>query len=396
MKYIYMAPCGIGLGHAARSVAIAKELVKRGYEVIFSTYSDAIEYIRRHGFDVLECYKLEYAHREDGGIDIEGTIAQGLKSLYIFFRQIGAELYYTGVISPDIVVSDSRLSSSIAAVIRGIPSILIINQLLIVLPLGEKRKSERVKKAKSFMEKLILEIMAEIWKRSDKIVVPDFPPPYTISKQNLVFNDDLANKVVLTGPLIQKRPEELPSREEIRERLGINEDKPLVLASLSGTQVEKRTLAEKLINLLSNIKLDVVAYISIGDPSSNEKAYWINDRIYVTPWLDNKYEVLKAADLLICHGGHTTLAEAMYYGVPMLIIPSITHTERRGNAQSMVELGIAKVIYQEELTANSLREALTSMLRDEELKENARRIAKEVSKFDSVKNVVDIILSIRR
>ena len=390
---VYLAPCGIGLGHAARCVALAKELMRRGHDVIFSTYGEAISYVKKSGFTVLGSYGLEYAHKEDGSIDLEGTIAQGPKSLYLFCRQVGAELYYTGVLSPDIVISDSRLSSSIAAIVRGIPNVLVINQLLIILPLSEKR-GEKIKKAKGFVERVLLELMAEVWKKSNKIIIPDFPPPYTISKQNLIFNDDLTNKVVFTGPLILKYPNELPSREELRERLGLK-DTQLILVSPSGTKSEKRSLANKLISLFKEINVNAHVIISYGDVSSHEETRKVNEKITVTPWLSNKYELLKAADLLICHGGHTTLAEGMYYGVPMLIIPSKSHTERLGNAQSIAELGIGKLLVQEELTPKTLKEAIVEILRSQEIIKSTRRVAKEVSKFRATKIAIDEILKLQ-
>jgi len=390
---VYLAPCGIGLGHAARSVALAKELVRRGHDVIFSTYGEAINYIRKSGFTVLGSYSLEYAHKEDGSIDLEGTIAQGPRSLYLFCRQVGAELYYTGVLNPDIVISDSRLSSSVAAIVRGIPSVLVINQLLIILPLSERR-GERIKKAKGFVERILLEVMAEVWKRSDKIIIPDFPPPYTISKQNLLFNDDLADKIVFTGPLILKYPDELPNKEVLKERLGL-EDKPLILVSPSGTKSEKRALANKFVNMFKEIDMDAYIVISYGDASSKEIPQRVNERIIITPWLNNKYELLKAADLLVCHGGHTTLAEGMYYGVPMLIVPSKSHTERLGNAQSIVELGMGKLLVQEELTPRTLKSAVNELLQNREIIENAKRVAKDVSKFRATRIAIDEILKLR-
>lgn len=390
---VYLAPCGIGLGHAARSVALAKELVRRGHDVIFSTYGEAINYIRKSGFTVLGSYSLEYAHKEDGSIDLEGTIAQGPRSLYLFCRQVGAELYYTGVLNPDIVISDSRLSSSVAAIVRGIPSVLVINQLLIILPLSE-RMGERIKKAKGFVERILLEVMAEVWKRSDKIIIPDFPPPYTISKQNLLFNDDLADKIVFTGPLILKYPDELPNKEVLKERLGL-EDKPLILVSPSGTKSEKRALANKFVNMFKEIDMDAYIVISYGDASSKEIPQRVNERIIITPWLNNKYELLKAADLLVCHGGHTTLAEGMYYGVPMLIVPSKSHTERLGNAQSIVELGMGKLLVQEELTPRTLKSAVNELLQNREIIENAKRVAKDVSKFRATRIAIDEILKLR-
>jgi len=386
---VYMAPCGMGLGHAARCAAIAKELIKRGHEVVFSTYGEAVNYLKSQEFEVLRCYELSYEHTDNGGIDLEGTLAKGPRALYIFARQVGAELYYTGVLNPDVVVSDSRLSTSLAAVLRGIPNILIINQLLIVLPAAGNH-SERFYAAKSNVEKLILEIMAEIWGKSDKIVIPDFPPPYTISKLNLVFEENTASKAVFIGPLIQKRPEETPSRKEIREKLGLKET-PLVLVTPSGTKEEKKALAESLLNLLLDIDLEAKIIISMGDPQSRTYVKRFGDKITVVGWLTDKYLYLKAADVLVCHGGHTTIAEAMYYGVPMLVIPTTGHTERIGNAQSVVEMNLGKMLPQEELNAENLKELLKELLDNPEYMNNAREISRKVSVFNAAVKAADVI-----
>ncbi|RLI33212.1 hypothetical protein DRO66_10535, partial [Candidatus Bathyarchaeota archaeon] len=50
---IYLGPCGIGLGHVGRTIPVAKELERRGAEVMFSTYLEAVEFVRRQGFPVV-------------------------------------------------------------------------------------------------------------------------------------------------------------------------------------------------------------------------------------------------------------------------------------------------------------------------------------------------------
>jgi UDP:flavonoid glycosyltransferase YjiC (YdhE family) len=42
---VYFAPCGIGLGHAGRSIPIAREL--KNAKIVFSTYREGINYVKQ-------------------------------------------------------------------------------------------------------------------------------------------------------------------------------------------------------------------------------------------------------------------------------------------------------------------------------------------------------------
>ncbi|RLE90187.1 MAG: hypothetical protein DRJ49_00510 [Thermoprotei archaeon] len=383
---IYLAPCGIGLGHASRCASIALELVRRGHEVLFSTYGDAVEYLKSKGFIVLKSYELEYELDSLGGLDLRGTIAKGPRIIYIFLRQIGAELYYTEISSPDILVSDSRLSSAIAAILRDTPFVLITNQMIVRLPLKKKEM-------RSLIECTIFELMTSVWRRSKLILIPDFPPPFTISKDNIVFSEEYKDKSVFIGPLLETYPSELLPKSIVKEKIGIR-GKKLVLVLIGGTRAEKRRLYEIILKVFKNIKLDknIVVIVSSGSMYQGEP-YNLSENIRVFPWIENKYELLKAADLLICHGGHTTIAEGMYYGVPILALPNEGHTERIGNAKSVEELGIAKTIVQNEITKENLKDIINELLH-EEYQRRAREISSELSKFRATKIATDLILSL--
>jgi len=380
----YFAPCGIGLGHASRCLAVARKLTDLGYEIIFSTYGEASRYVELNGFKVLPTSSIEYELKPDGSIDIGGTIAKGPRIFYNFSRQLGADLYYQTLLTPDVVISDSRITSSLAALIKRVPHVLITNQLLILLP------AER--KGKGIFENFILDFIMTVWKKADAILIPDFPPPYTISKGNLAFDDDFEEKVFLIGPIIMKLPHELPPREVIREELNIGEDLKLVLVLLSGTKREKEVTLTYLRSLLMEMRdlEDYLFVISEGKVGEEVKEVRITDNIISYTWLPNKFELLKASDIVIGHGGHTTIAEAMYYGVPMVLLPNKGHTERLSNARSMEELGLAKVIRGDMLNERRLRRALLEVS-NEEYRRRAERISREIAIFNGAKKAAQII-----
>jgi len=67
---IYFSPCGIGLGHVGRTLPIADELRRRGSEVMFSTYLEGVDYVRRRRFPVVSAPAFNLESDSTGRIDL--------------------------------------------------------------------------------------------------------------------------------------------------------------------------------------------------------------------------------------------------------------------------------------------------------------------------------------
>jgi len=391
---VYFAPCGMGLGHAARTLAIAKMVKTKGHEVVFSTYGDAVMFLKSQGERVLVSHEITYEEDDEGGIDLRLTIARGPGSLYRFSRQVAAELYYMGVFKPDIIVSDSRLSSSLAALFRRIPFILISNQLVVKIPV--KRKLRRgLKFLKSLAESVLLEITMNIWSRSKLILIPDFPPPYTISRENLAFGEEYSGKTVLIGPLISVMPHELPPREAIRKKIGV-ENRYLIFISVSGTQGEKEKMLEKIKSVLkeANFPKEFLIIVSAGCAEKKDLVEKLAENVILYYWIPNKFEYLKAADIFISHGGHTSLAEGMYYGIPQIMIPSLSHTERMGNSKSIEDMGLGVLLPLEEVSPRTLKKTMEEVLNNQHYYTRAQEVAEEVRKINATARAAELILEV--
>ncbi|MCX6654787.1 MAG: hypothetical protein NTY03_06650 [Candidatus Bathyarchaeota archaeon] len=63
---IYFSPCGIGLGHASRSVPIANELRRRGAEILFSTYIEGVDYVQKQGYSVVTAPPISMSNDSSG------------------------------------------------------------------------------------------------------------------------------------------------------------------------------------------------------------------------------------------------------------------------------------------------------------------------------------------
>ncbi len=380
---VYIAPCGMGLGHAYRMLSVAKKIKNAGVNVVFSTYSDAVELIKKEGFNVLETREVTYVHDSDGSISIRMTLAKGLTNIYNFSRQIGDEIYRIQALDPDIVLSDSRLSTIIASKMLGKTVFLILNQLRIIMPSKEGRIKVTLG---SIAEEALSETLKWLWTRADKIFIPDFPQPYTISAWSI---DETLN-IEYVGPFIPRWPEEYPSKDEILSELGLA-NKKIILATFTGLKNEREMLYNLFLKVIEKcyFRDDVFFIISKGNIRGNSivagKRYMIFD------WIEDKYLYLKAADIVVTHGGHTSVVEAIVYGVPSLHIVSKNHTERLKNAESAAKLGVARYVTSEDISeiCHELWELLTNPI----YRENVSSISKEISWLRGDINLAKSVLS---
>ncbi len=114
----------------------------------------------------------------------------------------------------------------------------------------------------------------------------------------------------------------------------------------------------------------------------------------VEPFLFAMDREMKAADLVICRAGATTLAELMAAGRPSILIPLPTATDdhQRRNAQALVAHGAAEMVEQRELSGERLAGEIVALAtngrRRRSMRENARRMAKP----DAARLIVDCIL----
>lgn len=372
----YLAACGMGLGHAGRMLAVAKRLVAGGAEVVFSSYGKAADMIEQSGFPCLRTRPVSYEVDEWGDVDVRRTVAKGPANLYRFTRQIGDELYFTGVLEPDVVVSDSRLSTLVAAKARGIPTLLVLSQLKVIIPV--KQPTSRKLEAKGWAEEGLYRLLGRLWMLADEILIPDFPPPYTVAKASLLEAEP-PPKVRFVGPALQAWPDEMPPREEVREELGVKGR--LVVASFTGVGGEGKALLEEFLGRLVECAIpdDVTVLVSRGEPSGSPQLEKVGKGVYVCDWLPRRYLYVRAADALVTHGGHTSVMEAMVFGVPAVHVVRKTHTERLGNSLSAESLGVAKTFIVEEDSAN-LCSALAWSLSDEAW-DTAQKLSRELLRF---------------
>jgi UDP:flavonoid glycosyltransferase YjiC (YdhE family) len=216
--------------------------------------------------------------------------------------------------------------------------------------------------------------------------------PYTIALGNLAIPKKYHSRVRLIGPITGVKPEQLPSKEEIRKKLGFDSNRYLIYAPVSGPRVERRYLADKLLEILSKPHADYQIVLSKGEPSSEAYPKKHGD-VTVYDWIDDltQFELLKACDLLVCRAGHGIVTKALTYGKPLVLIPIPDQTEQYGNANRAARLGVAEVIMQAELNEENLFKAAERILNSDIYERRARQVADMTATLDATRTAIEVV-----
>ncbi len=368
---IYFSPCGIGLGHASRSIPIAQELQRRGASVVFSTYLEGIDYTEKQGFKVLPVPPISMSNDASGSIDLKmSSVNQGVKALPTFAKQVNAELRYMKSFRPDAVVSDSRLSPIFAAKLLGIPILLILNQFTPLVP------SEKMFILNKAADGVIMTLIGRGWGYADSIPIPDFPAPNTLSIDCLRIPKPYKSKVELIGAILPRRREEVNPADGIRIGLGVAPEQKLVYAAISGPRAERIPLLRLLTPIFESFPDDYRVVMSMGDPNGDSKPIHSGSLVKLA-WAKDKFDLLNACDIVVSRGGHETMMQSICYAKPAIIIPVPKHPEQYGNARRAQELGVAQAIHQRNIERDGLLLLVEEMLGDNRYSEKFAKLKAE-------------------
>lgn len=153
----------------------------------------------------------------------------------------------------------------------------------------------------------------------------------------------------------------------------------LVTVSSGGTMPEEMTLARTVLETLAKFPVRVVLPLSTRHPRDELGAVPAN--VHLEQFVPHS-AVLKRSVLLVSHAGHGVVAKALYYGVPMVLVP--WDRDQPGVAASAAALGVAEVIARHDLTESRLAAAIQRVLGTSHYQENAARIASHLQARDAV------------
>lgn len=184
--------------------------------------------------------------------------------------------------------------------------------------------------------------------------------------------------VFLNGCVRKESPFELP-------RFPLD-DGPLVYTSFGSLGAIDTSLIRRMIDVFAAIPARFV--VNVG--GFLESYDHIPDNVYLGSWFPQPSVVAESA-LFIHHGGNNSFCEALYHGVPSLVMPYCW--DGHDNAQRAEACGVGSHVNRTDWTAKSLREEILKLMEDAGMRERLAKVSETMRRNSGTVIAADAILN---
>ncbi|WP_406656641.1 glycosyltransferase [Methanolobus sp. ZRKC2] len=371
---VILFTCGEGLGHTGRSITLGRELMSAGHTVHFGAYGYSKELIEKSGYTVCEIPQELKLVGKEGSLNLEASIRHTIKSMSL--RNILSVFRLVREKDPDIIVSDGYYLGILAARLKKIGTCMIVNQSNMEEFFQSKGSAVGV------LGIFVRRFYHFIYHTVDRIVVPDFPEPYTVCARNLAFPQDIRKKMTFSGPLVRKRFSEVEAPDMAS---------PHVLCTIGGFGY-RREIFDK---ILVAAKMDHrINYTLIAGPSLDiGELGEIPENVNICSFIADPFPYYKASDLVISAGGHGTLMETLSFGLPLFSFPDQGHNEQENNAQVVDNRGYGRRL-DYSVSAQELLSMICEVVFEGKFGENTAELRKQAESLYGPASVRKLLESI--
>ncbi|MEM2420069.1 MAG: glycosyltransferase [Candidatus Bathyarchaeia archaeon] len=370
----------LGLGHVSRLTVLGKKLEMRGNELFLFCGGYAYNLLKKEFKNVYHCtpacwyenaygvivsasilnllFPLPRVNPDNGGFEFKSP--SGLETVRRYYDLRRNILK----INPDVIVADGDLHALRLAWRWRYPSVYITN---VIRP--NYGISRLLAPGERFTERYV--------KRCSKIIVPDLPPPYTVSEYSLGDLEAIgvADKTEFVGSFFDATPVEGDERH--------------IFAPISGSTGMRSPLKRVILPVLS--RLETESIISLGEHGEKKMVKIGNCTVYT--WLSpqERSNFMANAKMVIFSGGQNTCLEVIKYAKPSICIP--VQPEHFANARKMQKMRCSIIAKNEDELMRAIREMEKTI---DVYRKNVQRLSKCASMFRGVDRAAEIIEEVAR
>jgi MGT family glycosyltransferase len=375
----------LGSGHVNPTLPVVRALVERGDQVTYFTYPD-----RKADVEAAGAAFHNYGRDDFRVADFH---PDGVFPTQLFPAAVGLLPYLLErleVLKPDRIVADiSAPWGAAAARVLGIPLVGSVctfafgRALLAEMRRTVNMEMDAVNEAAfaSLRDKWQLEFEAD-----------DFPMFF--AEQNVVytgrlFNPDLADrseKFEFVGPMIEPRPDDsgFPTEHYATST------KKCVFVSMGSILGSMRGLGQSFYQPFFDAlgeRDDVEVVLSLGrtvDPAGFDAPKNFRLESFVP-----QLELLPHVDAFVTHGGMNSTNEALYYGVPLIVVPFFG--DQPVIAQRVEERGAGLVMDHSALTSSAVATNVDRLLNEPRYRAGAAEIQADLRAGSGVAGVLALL-----
>lgn len=374
-------------GHTNPTLGVVNELVKRGHEVRYYSYSPFREKIEAAGAKFIACddydteQKLEPKDAERVGKDLAFSTQIIVDTTLALDDMVCRDM---AELQPDCIVADSMAVWGKAVALK-----LDIPFVSSTTTFAFNRYSARIMKQSISQLFGMMISMPKINKNLKRLQDKGYPVKNIL---DIIQNDNQTNTIVYTSPEFQPCSETFsdkytfvgPSIRPVTEDIKKERNK-LVYISMGTVMNNRLKFYKNCISALGNTEYQVI--MSVGNLIDADDLGTIPENISVSNFVD-QIAVLNKADVFLSHCGMNSVNESLYYRVPLVMYPQTT--EQEGVAARVSQLGAG--IRLEKISQDAIRMAVESVLKTPSYHENAAAISDGFKRCSGVKGAADKII----
>ena len=376
-------------GHAFPAIALARELGRRGHDVLVETWERWREAVEGEGLAFTGAQ--EYTVYPPPGPDTPDgqTAAAAATALARLMEEF----------EPDLVVSDIlTLAPTLAAEVAGVPHATLIPHVYPVQQPGMPLYSLGLRPPRTALGRLG-------WKATGPLLGMGLRRGRDELNETRArlglgpverFHGGISELLAIVGTFPQlEYPREWPAHVRVTgplffelpgEEVAIPEgDRPLALIAPSTSQDPECELLRLALDGLADEPIRVLATTNRHRP---ERPIEVPANAKLVDWVLYS-QAMSAADMVICHGGHGTVARALAAGKPLLVCPSVG--DMGENAARVAWSGTGLSIPRRLLSRRAIRLATRRLLAEETFRAKAAAVAEWSEVHDGPATAADLV-----
>ncbi len=380
MRLLY-ACSELGLGHAARTATLGKQLEQRGHEVFFFSGARAYQLLKKefkHVYPVTPVawyenssgiimsaslinilFSLPVYNAETDKYEIKSSIAMEIIHRYYDLRRLIYE------IAPDVLIADGDLNALRMAQRWKIPDVYITNLV---------RPSQGFSSLLSPGERIIERYV----KSCKRIIIPDNKPPHTICEYNIgnLGSVGIGDKTEFVGSFFDTKPTKVSEQH--------------IFAPVSGPFGTRARLLNILVPTFE--RLEAKSIVSLGAMGEERKVVK-RGNCEIHSWLSaqERAEAMQNASIVVFSGGHITCFEAVKYTKPTICVP--TQPEQLANAAKLQNMQCSIVAKNKTQLAAAVRSIEDNYSK---YKTNMQTLNRASNQYSGLTRAVEIIEKVPR
>ena len=198
------------------------------------------------------------------------------------------------------------------------------------------------------------------------------------------------------------------TKKEAKQKLGMADGRPVSVSfcgSLGASEINRQTARFLALEAAEGRPFHHIH--AAGVVGSRQMTAYLADagvdlsktpELEVREYIHDMGTLMRAADLVICRAGASTISELTALGVPAIIVPSpnVTHNHQEHNARVLADAGGAVMILEKDSSGQLLYDTARSILKDDTRRAEMSAAMASLGVIDATEKIYAAVMALRR